>query len=97
MKYIAIFYLLIVCLAVFDVRADNSPLVVEHIDLKDGLSNNFVTDITQDKHGFLWVGTDAGLNRFDGEILKFSARRTPSLTVTLSTCFFTMTILINYG
>lgn len=77
MKYIALLCLFIVNLAAFVARADNSPFVIEHIDLKDGLSNNFVTDITQDKHGFLWVGTDAGLNRFDGENFKvFSEKDT---------------------
>ncbi|MCX7984287.1 MAG: PAS domain-containing protein [Bacteroidetes bacterium] len=32
----------------------------------EGLSNNWVRTITQDRYGFLWVGTDYGLNRFDG-------------------------------
>ena len=33
---------------------------------KDGLSNNRVTDIRQDKQGYLWISTREGLNRFDG-------------------------------
>lgn len=32
----------------------------------DGLSNNNVLDIIQDKSGFLWFATEDGLNRFDG-------------------------------
>ncbi|SET08596.1 EAL domain-containing protein [Thalassotalea agarivorans] len=32
-----------------------------------GLSNNSTFDVVQDKHGFVWIATEDGLNRFDGE------------------------------
>ncbi len=37
-----------------------------HLTTENGLSNNNVFDILQDKSGFLWFATDDGLNRFDG-------------------------------
>lgn len=33
----------------------------------DGLASNWVTDLLVDWDGVLWVATDAGINRFDGE------------------------------
>jgi ligand-binding sensor domain-containing protein/anti-sigma regulatory factor (Ser/Thr protein kinase) len=36
------------------------------IRIEHGLSNNRVNCILQDQLGFTWVGTDDGLNRFDG-------------------------------
>src|SRR5215471_16353309 len=39
---------------------------------KDGLSNNKVNWISQDAEGFMWFGTNVGLNRYDGyRIRKF--------------------------
>ena len=32
----------------------------------DGLANLMTTAFFQDKKGYLWIGTDRGLNRYDG-------------------------------
>lgn len=38
----------------------------EQLSLEDGLSQSVVNAILQDSKGFLWIGTDDGLNRYDG-------------------------------
>ncbi|MFA9191286.1 two-component regulator propeller domain-containing protein [Flavobacterium sp. FZUC8N2.13] len=43
---------------------------VRFLDILDGLSNNSVTTIYQDKDGYMWFGTYDGLNRYDGYTFK---------------------------
>lgn len=41
--------------------------VFEHIDRTAGLASNIVLAIMQDQKGFMWFGTNNGLQRYDGE------------------------------
>ncbi len=41
-------------------------MVFDHISFEQGLSQNTVVCILQDRKGFMWFGTGDGLNRYDG-------------------------------
>jgi len=41
-------------------------ITFNHLTVENGLSSNTVYSIIQDQAGFLWFGTDDGLNRYDG-------------------------------
>ena len=58
-----IFFLLLLLTAAFSLAEDYR---FEHITVKDGLSLSYVTSIAQDKNGYIWFGTQDGLNKYDG-------------------------------
>jgi ligand-binding sensor domain-containing protein len=41
-----------------------------HYDIGQGLAGSTLYCITQDKNGFIWTGTQAGVSRFDGSHFK---------------------------
>jgi len=55
--------LLINCYA----HAQKPSLFFEKLTTQNGLSNNKVNCFIQDRRGFMWIGTDDGLNRYDGQ------------------------------
>lgn len=42
-------------------------LIVKQLDVEQGLSQSTVIEIFQDTYGFIWLGTEGGVNRFDGK------------------------------
>ncbi|WP_258406089.1 EAL domain-containing protein [Shewanella aegiceratis] len=49
----------------------NAPILkVDHYNVPEGLSQSTVTSIVEDEHGYIWIGTLNGLNRFDGTQFK---------------------------
>jgi len=53
----------------------NDSLPISHLSIQNGLSNNSVRCVYQDKKGFIWFGTYDGLNRYDGNEFKIFRNR----------------------
>jgi diguanylate cyclase (GGDEF)-like protein len=46
------------------------PSSLEHFGLDEGLSQLSINALQSDDQGFLWIGTQEGLNRFDGHLFR---------------------------
>ncbi|HET9316696.1 MAG TPA: two-component regulator propeller domain-containing protein, partial [Vicinamibacteria bacterium] len=46
--------------------AQPRPMAFERVSLEQGLSQSTVLSMIQDSRGFMWFGTEDGLNRYDG-------------------------------
>jgi len=65
MKKIIVFF----CLFIFLIQTNGlfgQIKIHKHLTSKDGLVNDRIEVIEQDKKGYLWIGTDDGLSRWDG-------------------------------
>jgi ligand-binding sensor domain-containing protein len=66
-KDIYIWWLFIIWIGLFScLHGEGDDLKFDRLSQRDGLSNNVVTSILQDSKGFMWFGTQEGLNRYDG-------------------------------
>ena len=63
------FALLIIGLLLFTIKlaAQDDYVRFKRITINDGLSLSSVYDIYQDSKGFMWFGTEDGLNKYDGQ------------------------------
>ncbi|MEP7144326.1 MAG: two-component regulator propeller domain-containing protein [Ferruginibacter sp.] len=78
--------LIIIILLTFTVKniaAQKPYLYFNKLTTQNGLSHNKVNCIMQDRRGFIWIGTDDGLNRYDGHNFTIF-RHQPNNATTLS-------------
>ncbi|MEP6465364.1 MAG: two-component regulator propeller domain-containing protein [Parafilimonas sp.] len=48
------------------ISSSSQEYTYTHYDIKDGLAGSTTYCIQQDKKGFIWIGAETGLSRFDG-------------------------------
>ena len=68
MKHIGI--ISAICFLIISVvltSASAQPYRISHFGMEDELSNNYVVSLAQDRKGYIWIATESGLNRFDGQ------------------------------
>lgn len=66
----------------------------ESISVEDGLSQSSITSLAQDESGYLWIGTQDGLNKYDGYTCKVY-RHKSSDTTSLVTNYVTDILIDN--
>jgi len=74
-----IFYFLIIS----SLKAQTQSRFLEKIGIESGLSSNYPNSIIQDSKGFIWIGTNNGLNRYDGyqyKVFKYDANNTNTIS-----------------
>ena len=64
------------CLCIFLIvnKGQGQDLQFHGLTVEDGLSQNSVLSFAQDSRGFMWIGTAAGLNRYDARTFKVYRR-----------------------
>jgi len=48
----------------------SNALSFDYLSIKNGLSHNTVFSLLQDRYGYIWIGTQNGLNKYDGYTCK---------------------------
>lgn len=66
MKHTGLFFIQLLLNLFFLAGMQAQPFTIKRLGVEDGMSNNYVVSVTQDRKGYIWIATESGLNRFDG-------------------------------
>jgi signal transduction histidine kinase/ligand-binding sensor domain-containing protein/CheY-like chemotaxis protein/AraC-like DNA-binding protein len=67
--YESVFFIFL-CFSASTICAQIPDYKFNHLNFEDGLSNLNVSCFAKDELGFIWIGTEDGLNRFDSKNIK---------------------------
>ena len=77
--YFSFLFSLLICV-VFTPCFSQSQVLFNKINQTNGLSNDRVSSIVKEKNGFVWIGTENGLNRYDGNKIKIYNKQNSALS-----------------
>src|SRR5438128_1436880 len=83
MKFRQVYWMILTLFTTIQVLGQKHRITFEHLSSIEGLSQSNVLCILQDSRGFMWFGTQDGLNKYDGYEVKIF-RRDPSNRNSLS-------------
>jgi ligand-binding sensor domain-containing protein/signal transduction histidine kinase len=83
-RWLALWIITAGSMPALDPRQAGSSYIRDAFEVENGLPSNVVNSILQTRNGFLWIGTDAGLARFNGRhftLINFRGPRSTSQEV----------------
>jgi len=82
-RNICILISLFLLIGIGNISAQQPAISFSNIGVRNGMTSNWVVSLCRDSDGFMWIGTNRGLNRFDGyniTTFEHNAKDTTSLS-----------------
>ncbi len=78
-QLLTLLFLLLAILSAGQSTNEDYKIEVQHWNVEDGLSHRRTNVVHHDNQGFIWIGTNYGLNRFDGHQFKVFSKEKDGL------------------